>query len=109
MSVTKQILSAWENLNETELGPLARPANEIMSLVENTNLGCNLLMAGPTSDPFVDSCWRNSETQWCVLSPAEGLIKRCAICRQYSQVANLTHQNVYSSRETRPLVYWQAC
>lgn len=109
MSVTKQILSAWENLNETELGPLARPANEIMSLVEKMNFGCNLLMAGPTSDRFVDSSWHNSETHLCVLSPAERLIERCAICGQCSQVANLTHQNVYSSRETRRLVYRQAC
>lgn len=80
--MTKQILSAWENLNETQLEPLARPANEIMSLVERMNLGCNLLMAGPTSDPFVDSSWHNSETHWFVLSPAERLIKRCAICEQ---------------------------
>lgn len=79
MSVTKQILSAWENLNETELGPLARPANEIMSLAEKMNLDCNLLMAGPTSDLFVDSRWHNSETHWCLLSPDAGLIKRCAI------------------------------
>ena len=71
MSVTKQILSVWENFNEAELGPLARPANEIMSLVEKMNLGCNLLLAGPTSDPFVDSSWHNSETHLCVLSPAE--------------------------------------
>ena len=53
-----------------------------MSLVERMNLGCNLLMAGPTSDPFVDSSWHNSETHWFVLSPAERLIKRCAICEQ---------------------------
>ena len=38
-----------ETLNETSFLPLARPADEIMSLAE-TSLGCNLLMSRGAGD-----------------------------------------------------------
>lgn len=49
VSVTEQNLSALETFNETSFPPLARPADEIMSLAEE-NLGCNLLMAREAID-----------------------------------------------------------
>lgn len=49
VSVTEQNLSASETFNETSFPPLARPADEIMSLAEE-NLGCNLLMAREAVD-----------------------------------------------------------
>lgn len=63
--MTKQKLCAWETPNETQFRPLARPADEIMSLADTVNLGCNLLMARPIQT-FVDSPQHHCEAHWCL-------------------------------------------
>lgn len=80
-----------------------------MSLKEKMNLGCNLLMARPTSDLFADSPWHNSEAPWCLVSSAAFWIKRCVTWGQHSQFVNSTHLGMHSSGEPRHLCHRQAC
>lgn len=79
VSVTKQNLSALEAFNETSFPPLARPADEIMSLAEE-NLGCNLLMAREVIDQIAVCPLGNNAGTWgvgCLLScPAAAWIRR---------------------------------